>query len=45
MGYHSGVCERSFTRLEVIVDDGGLDFVQVSESIHNLHDDGAGLLF
>ena len=29
------------TRFEVVVDDGGFDFVEVAQSADDLHDDGA----
>lgn len=32
------------TRLEVVVDDGRVNLVEVLESVDNLHDDGAALL-
>lgn len=32
------------TRLEVVVDDGRPDLVEVLEGVDNLHDDGAALL-
>lgn len=31
------------TRFEVVVDDGGFDFIEVAQRADNLHDDGACL--
>lgn len=35
--------QQNVARLQVVVDDGRFDFVQVLESGHDLHDDGARL--
>lgn len=34
----------SLTGFEVVVDDGGFDFVEVAQGADDLHDDGASLL-
>jgi len=38
------MAQEDVARLEVVVDDGGLDLVEVLESGDGLTDDGAGLL-
>lgn len=35
---------RDLTGFEVVVDDGGFDFVEVTQSADDLHDNGARLL-
>lgn len=48
--FHGSACGTSWsqpwelTRLEVVVDDGRVNLVEVLESVDNLHDDGAALL-
>ena len=32
-----------FTWLKVIMNNGRLDLIQISQRVHNLHDDGASL--
>lgn len=34
---------RRLTRFQVVVDDGGFDFIEVAQRADNLHDNGACL--
>lgn len=45
MSWGSSVCLlRTATRLQVVVDDGRADLVEVLEGVDDLHDDGAPFL-